>query len=252
MTHFDRLSALISRFEILVTIVPAGSGNLIMLGDGKSRVPRRIVFCPHGHAATIGAGEVVLIEAMANLGGEANPLMTALPDHISLPANDDDETGLLLRLLLAEADAKRCGVGSVLSRLGEVLIIRLLRSEIERGAAKPGLLAGLADHRISKCIVAIHENPERDWKNEELAGICGLSLSRFSEVFQIHLDETPQSYLRHWRMTLAHQDIERGDRVKAVSRRYGYSSSEAFAKAFNRQFGRNPLAVRRDRTGLIG
>ena len=47
-------------------------------------------------------------------------------------------------------------------------------------------------------------------------------------------------------MTLAHQDIVSGDRIKAVSRRYGYASSEALARAFQRQFGKAPLAARRE------
>jgi len=150
----------------------------------------------------------------------------------------------LLQFLATEARQMRCGGTSVLSRLGEVLIIRLLRAEIERGAARIGLLAGLADPRISRAIVAVHDDPGKDWRNEDLARVSGLSLSRFSEVFHNHLAQSPQNYLRSWRMTLARQDVERGDRIKAVSSRYGYKSQEAFAKAFQRQFGTNPLALR--------
>ena len=135
----------------------------------------------------------------------------------------------------------------MLSRLAEVLIVRLLRNEIERGATEASLLAALADKRISRCVVAIHEEPQKEWRNEELATIAGLSLSRFAELFRSKLNETPQAYLRRWRMILARQDIARGDRIKAISLRYGYGSSEAFAKAFHRHFGRNPLAVRRER-----
>jgi len=251
MAHFDRLSVLISRFEISVSVVENGAGNLAILGEEAGRRPRRIEFCPHGCLIMPRPDEVVLIEARADLGGDANPLVMALPKQVSLSA-DHGETALLLRLLMAEAEAGRCGVGSVLSRLGEVLIIRLLRSEIERGAAKTGLLAGLSHPLLSKGIVAIHDNPGRTWRNQELADICGLSLSRFAEVFSTHLDETPQAYLRHWRMTLARQDVERGHRVKAVSRRYGYASPEAFAKAFQRQFGRNPIALRGERTHFDG
>jgi AraC-like DNA-binding protein len=52
------------------------------------------------------------------------------------------------------------------------------------------------------------------------------------------------AYLRRWRMTLARQDLDRGHRVQAVARRYGYGSSEALARAFQRQFGLNPVAAR--------
>ena len=181
-----------------------------------------------------------------DLGGDGNPLLTALPEHMALPLSGQREIELIVRLLVAEAGAERCGFGSVLSRLAEVLIIRLLRHEIEQGSTEPGLLAGLADKRISRCIVAMHEQPEKDWRNDELAAIAGLSLSRFAEVFRSMLNDTPQGYLRRWRMTLARQDIARGDRIKAISKRYGYGSSEAFAKAFHRHFGSNPLTMRHE------
>ncbi len=47
-------------------------------------------------------------------------------------------------------------------------------------------------------------------------------------------------------MTLARQDIQRGERVQAVARRYGYGSPEALSRAFSRQFDINPLALRRE------
>ena len=53
-------------------------------------------------------------------------------------------------------------------------------------------------------------------------------------------------HLRRWRMTLARQDIQRGDRVQTVARRYGYGSPEALSRAFSRQFDINPLALRRE------
>ena len=243
MARYDRLSALFARFSLSVTIQPAGSGNLIVLGQAGA-VPRSVVFYPHGRCLQSLADGEVLLEMHADLGGAGNPLLAALPEQLSLSLNAGDETELLVRLLVAEAKAERCGVGSVLSRLAEVLIIRLLRLEIQRGATKPSLLAALSDERISRCIVAIHEKPEKDWRNEELATVAGLSISRFAELFRSKLNETPQAYLRRWRMTLARQDIARGDRIKAISRRYGYGSSEAFAKAFHRHFGRNPMATR--------
>lgn len=247
MARYDRLSALFARFTLSATIQPPGSGNLIVLGHAIA-LPHSVAFFPHGRCLEAEADDTVLLEVHADLGGAGNPLLTALPERLSLPAKNDDETELLVRLLLSEAKAERCGFGSVLSRLAEVLIIRLLRSEIERGATEPGLLAALADTRISKSIVAIHEKPEREWRNEELAIIAGLSLSRFAELFRSRLSETPQAYLRRWRMTLARQDIIRGDRIKAIAQRYGYRSSEAFAKAFHRHFGSNPLTVRHDRS----
>ena len=73
-----------------------------------------------------------------------------------------------------------------------------------------------------------------------------MSLSRFADVFRTTLGETPQAYLRRWRMTLARQDIEKGERIAAVARRYGYASAEALSHAFQRQHGNKPTAYRRN------
>lgn len=244
MTRYDRLSALIARFEMRITDAAAGTGNLAILGDAETGAPTRMTLRLRGHGEPVPDGETVLLEAEASWGGESNPLLAALPPGVSLPVTDG-ETAALIHTLLAEARAARCGSGLVLSRLAEVLVIRLLRAEIERGATVPGLVAGLADPRLSRTIVAMHEDPGRSWSNVDLAAVAGMSLSRFADTFRDRVGESPQAYLRRWRMTLARQDLDRGDRVQSVARRYGYGSSEALARAFQRQYGMNPLAIRR-------
>jgi AraC-like DNA-binding protein len=240
----DRLSALISRFEMTVTPATGNDGNLAILGCPSTGEPRMAVFSPRGEASCCN-GDPVLVSAHASWGGDANPLLTALPAKICLDATGDDEMALLLRLFKAEVEARRCGSQSILNRLGEVLVIKILRVEIGRGATAPGLVAGLADPRLAHAIVAMHEDPGRAWRNDDLAAEAGLSLSRFAETFQQIVGETPQSYLRRWRMTLARQDIMHGERVQTVARRYGYGSPEALSRAFSRQFDINPLALRR-------
>ncbi len=244
MSRIDRLSSLLAHFHMSVSLVQEGQGNLVIYGDGDRQAPRRIEFCAEQSQADRHDNEAVLLSLFADWGGQSNPLINAVSGRISLPVRDDDVMSALIRVVLEEASAKRCGVDSVLSRLGEVIFVRLIRAEIERGAAETGLFAGLANPRISRAIVAMHENPGRSWRNDELAEVAGLSLSRFVDVFKDCLGLTPQSYLRQWRMTLAYQDIERGDRIKSVAHRYGYASSEALARAFQRQFGKAPLMAR--------
>lgn len=240
----DRLSALITRFDLRVARVPLGLGNMAVFGDPETGVPGRVEIRTRGGAPASGPAEVPLAACLIDWGGVTNPLMAALPAVVSLPIRDV-ETRALLDLFLAEAGAQRCGSDKVLERLAEVLVIRLMRQQIERGAAEPGVLAGLADPRLSRVISALHEDPGRVWTNADLAAVAGMSLSRFADAFRATVGETPQCYLRRWRMTLARQDMDRGARVQTVARRYGYASSEALARAFHRQFGVNPTDLRR-------
>jgi len=242
--RYDRLSALITRFDLRVLRVPLGEGNMAVFGDPETGAPGRVEIRTRDGVPAAGPNEAPVAACSIDWGGAANPLMAALPATVSLPIRDV-ETRALLDLFLAEAGGRRCGSDKVLERLAEVLVIRLMRQQIERGAAEPGVLAGLADVRLSRAISALHEDPGRSWSNGELAAVAGMSLSRFADAFRAVVGEAPQSYLRRWRMTLARQDMDRGARVQAVARRYGYASSEALARAFHRQFGVNPTELRR-------
>jgi len=210
-------------------------------------MPSRVRFSPTGDVPDVHdvADEAIVFSARASLGGDANPLSAALPAQVELCLADDPDTTSLVQLLKVEARARRCGSGTVLDRLGEVLLVRLLRDLLEKGAAEPGLLGGLADPRLSRAIVAMHEHPGRSWRIEDLAEAAGLSVSRFAELFAATVGQTPVAYLRGWRMVLARQDIERGDRIQSVARRYGYGSGEALTRSFRRRFGENPVRLRR-------
>ena len=241
MPQYDRLSALMQHFQMRVSLADPGDGNLIVIGDPDTG-PEGIAFWPRGTAAD---GERRLFEASADWGGAANPLLAALPERLAVDGADDETIALLMQMLMSEAADGRCGSASALNRLCEVLIIRLLRREIERGATTPGLLSGLADRQLSRALVVMHDRPGQDWRNSELAEVAGMSLSRFSDRFVEKVGETPQSYLRRWRMTLARQDIAAGQRIQSVARRLGYGSPEALSRAFNRHFGVSPMDVRK-------
>ena len=93
---------------------------------------------------------------------------------------------------------------------------------------------------MSKCSAPIRA----PWQEVSHRQIEGLSLRRFAEIFLVTVGEPPAAYLRRWRLTLARQDVEKGDRVDAIARRYGYLSSEGFTRAFKKHSGENPIVLR--------
>lgn len=237
----DRLTTLMERFHLSVKMVPMAEANfLAFAGDGGQ--PQSLVFYPQNEAPAVQAP--VVMSARAEWQGNENPFLSALPEVVDYDLSDDASAQNVVRLICEEASGGRCGAQSVVSRLGEVLMVRLMRGQIMRGTAEPGLLAGLADPRLSRAIVAIHDHPGRDWSNGDLAAEAGLSLSRFTELFAAQVGETPIGYLRRWRLTLARQDLIRGDRVEAVARRYAYSSPEGFSRAFRKEYGVAPISLR--------
>ncbi len=238
----DRLTTLVEKFHLTVRSAPLESANLIAKA-GEDGQPARVVFLTRGTCKTPCAGEV-LFAAQVDWMGLSNPLMAALPDEVRYDLGGEEDSRALVRVMAEETAANRCGAQSVVNRLGEALMVRLLRDQIAQGTTAVGLLAGLADPRLSRAIVAMHDAPGRVWSNGDLASEAGLSLSRFSEVFGATVGETPMGYLRRWRLILAHQDIARGDRVEAVARRYAYASPESFTRAFRKAHGLAPTALR--------
>lgn len=242
MTKIDRLSALMSRFELSVVPCPEREANFLIAG--QEGVPEVLILTPEGLAPVV-PGQTVLLSARVRWGGSENPLLAALPSTIQHTLNDDIEMRALVTVLLTEQSAVRCGADTVLNRLCEVLMVRLMRAQIEAGAMRTGLLGGLADPRLSRAIVAIHDKPGHAWRVESLAEEAGLSVSRFAELFKDAVGETPLAYLRKWRLILAKQDIERGDRVQRIANRYGYGSTEALSRAISTAYGESPLQIRK-------
>ncbi|MBM7069577.1 AraC family transcriptional regulator [Actibacterium sp. 188UL27-1] len=243
MPDQDRLSALMSRFSLRVTVCAGAEANFVVRGDQATAQPQ-CMFLSRAPIPELCDGHAML-QARVNWGGADNPLLAALPQLVRHDLTKDPTTAALAGLLVTEHRARRCGANSVLNRLGEVLLVHLLRGQIERGSVEPGLLGGLADPRLSRAIVALHDDPGRPWPIEAMAQNAGLSVSRFAELFRGAVGETPSAYLRKWRLTLAKQDIERGDRVGQVARRYGYGSTEALGRACQTAFGATPMNLRK-------
>lgn len=238
----DRITTVMNRFHRTVRAAKPEEADLIVLG--RDNVPEVVMFYPQAQGAHVQTGQEMWF-ARVEWSGARNPFQRALPEKVRFDLMANPDTQALIQMILQEQRQARCAQDWVLNRLGDVLLVRLLRDQIERGTAKPGLISGLADDRLSRAIVAMHDQPGRGWSNQDLAEEAGLSLSRFNELFAKQVGQTPMSYLRGWRLTLSRQDLEGGDRVEAVARRYAYGSPEAFARAYRKAFGEAPIMARK-------
>ncbi|MCR9127825.1 MAG: AraC family transcriptional regulator [Rhodobacteraceae bacterium] len=246
MAEYDRLSALMTRFALSAEPSAPETANFLVVADPAGA---RVILLGQSGAFVPPADGTLRIAARIDWGGADNPLRAALPPVIEQDADEDPELRALVDLLISEHRMGRCGGVSVRNRLVEVLIVKLLRGLLERGAVQGGLLGGLSDPRLSRAIVALHEAPGRAWSNADMADVAGLSVSRFTDLFRRAVGTTPGAYLRGWRLTLAKQDIARGDRIDAVARRYGYGSGEALTHMVRRAMGHSPMALRKAHVG---
>lgn len=106
----------------------------------------------------------------------AEPLVALMPDlfHAQLePAHADllNRTLMLMGLETARADF---GAGLVIDRLGDALFIQALRAYCaQHGAGAGGWIAGLADRRLQRAILAVHADLSRHWTVDAMAREAG-------------------------------------------------------------------------------
>jgi AraC-like DNA-binding protein len=249
----DRLSSLIDRLRVQVDIsLTADEGaNDPNLRIYESPVRgQRLVFCPVRDGKHTLSGmepaddETLLVAARITISGVGRQLISALPDCISVPMEEDPYLSAVVTPLIEEATMPRCGGQAAFQRLCEVVVIRLLRHAIEEGKADTGLLNGLANPRLAAALVAIHEVPGEHWTLERLAETAGMSRTQFAVTFKELVGTTPMGYLSNWRLDIARSELETGRQVKAVASLCGFASPAAFSRAFSRRFGYSPKQKR--------
>lgn len=173
-------------------------------------------------------------------GGGHNPITDSLPLLVLVPLAELSGAQALLELLYDEAFAEHCGRQAALDRLCELLLIRLLRHRMDQGLTQGGTLAGLADPRLAKALVAVHEDPARPWGLADMAREAGMSRARFAVHFKAVTGDTPVDYLTSWRITLAQGMLRVGRPLKHVAVEVGYGSASALTRAFVRKIGQPP------------
>jgi len=186
-------------------------------------------------------GNVDLTCAIVDLGeGSNNVLIKALPNMLLMPLKDLPALSSTLALLFAEAEQERSGRQAAIDRLFEYLIIQLLRYILDNNQNNIGLFAGLGDKKLSKAIMAMHDDPSAHWSLESLASQAGMSRARFAVHFRETVGTTPVEYLTQWRMGLAQILLNKGKPIGFIANEVGYSNASVFTRVFKAHTGYSP------------
>lgn len=273
--NLDRLSSLLERFRVRAHLLHAGPlcgvthfaaepghgflhvlrrGEMVVTHRPKAGLPRRVavrepslIFYPRPQAHDFHNAPTEDSDfTCATLdfdGGAHHPLARALPAMLLLPLSRVDGLEQTLALLFAETERVRCGQRLLADRLFDVLLLQLLRwllDHPEESGLPAGLLAGLADGRLSHALVAMHEAPGAAWSLERMAQRAGMSRSAFAARFKSVVGETPADYLASWRLSIAQAQLRSGRSVKAIADELGYANASALSRVFAQKVGVSP------------
>ena len=174
-----------------------------------------------------------------------------MPGLMLIDADGQRYPGLvpILTTMEREASAARVGFAGILARLADVVAAMIVRGWAECACGNAsGLVAALRDPRLAGALLALHQQPGRDWTVAQLAAQCNTSRSAFADRFQVTIGMTPLRYVTELRMRLASQwlTLERLP-IEEVAQRLGYTSQAAFSRAFKRITGKTPGLSRKVR-----
>jgi AraC-like DNA-binding protein len=264
----DRLSTLLSQFGVRANLFYSGklcglssydgaegrgyihllqAGSVTLLGpDRKDLLLIRpsLIFMPRPSRHQLFAGESegaqLLCASMEFEGGVDNPLSASLPECLVLSLDELPMLADTLKWMFLEAAGSHCGREAALERLFELLVILLFRHLLDHHQLHTGVMAGLADPRLSRSLLQIHNAPHLDWSIAGLASESNMSRAAYAVHFRAIIGQTPADYLLSWRISLAQKRLRQGRSITLIASEVGYESPSALARAFRRKTGYSP------------
>ncbi|HDR2353298.1 TPA: AraC family transcriptional regulator [Enterobacter roggenkampii] len=148
--------------------------------------------------------------------------------------------------ILSEIQSPGPGGKVMISRLMELMFIRVLRIWALEPSADASWLQGANDPAIARALSAIHTMPEKAWTVPELAKAAGLSRSVFAERFSNLVGLPPSRYLIGLRLDKAAELLLNTKRsIVQIAEHTGYTSEASFSRAFKLRFGYSPSRWRK-------
>jgi len=264
----DRLSTLLSQFGVRANLFYSGklcglasydgaegsgyihlleAGSVTLLGPDRKNlllIRPSLIFMPRPSRHQLFAGESegarLLCASMAFEGGVDNPLSASLPDCLVLPLDELPMLADTLKWMFSEAAGSHCGREAALERLFELLVILLFRHLLDQHQLHTGIMAGLADPRLSRSLLQIHSAPHLAWSIAALASESNMSRAAYAVHFRATIGQTPADYLLSWRISLAQKRLREGRSITLIAAEVGYESPSALARAFRRKTGYSP------------
>lgn len=172
--------------------------------------------------------------------GMENAITQSLPPVVVIPFREAPGLDPTLSLVFAEAATANTGRQVMLDRLCDVLLIQIVRHALGAGLVASGILAGLAHPRLGKSLVAMLDDPAREWTIDSLAALGHLSRNSFAVLFKGVLGIPPAAFLAQVRIGFAQRLLRKGRPLTVVAETVGYGSQPAFSRAFIRETGIAP------------
>lgn len=204
-----------------------------------------------GRRTLHGGGDHLIVSGSFRFADtDAVRVLDPLPGIVQVSHGDSE--AILLRRALArlaeELVQPRPGAALVVEHLAHLMLVEMLRLFLssEHPALPPGWMQAMTDPRIADSIRAMHGEPARTWRLDDLASIAAMSRTVYAGRFKQLMGVSPIEYLTNWRMLLAASRLRSTQQTLArIAADVGYSSEFSFIAAFTRVMDVAPGRYRR-------
>ena len=239
-----------------MVLLPHGAGHRLLAHPGASskRIdqlsPERLGDKTYRlHTGGNGPRSLIVCCGVSFEEPTVHPLLELMPEVLLVRGEGGYNPTLLalLEAMATEVTDQRIGAATVMTRLADAVIARVIREWVESQASNTtGWLAAIRDPQIGSALAVFHRQPQKAWSVASLAAAAHLSRSMFSERFAAVLGVSPARYVARWRMHLAGTWLRGEHRTVAqVATQLGYESEASFSRAFKRFMGAPPSTFRR-------
>lgn len=236
-----------------ILLLPHGDAHTLRARRARSRNPADVITVIRNaiRVKTIEGAPVDTELVCGRLqfeGASQSLLVAALPSMIILRPSDWPERDRLesfLETIRDELDADRNGAIAIATEIASALFVMMLRAHLERSGMSGGVLRLLGEPHAGKAVLAMLNDPARDWTLDDLANVAITSRATLVRAFRSGAGIAPLAFLTDLRLGLARQQISNGRTSLAqVAANVGYQSESALSRAMQRHFGVRPSELR--------
>ncbi|MGI4764266.1 MAG: AraC family transcriptional regulator [Janthinobacterium lividum] len=177
-----------------------------------------------------------------------NLVLSALPEVIVVAAADQAGAVRLRHLIVLikeELDAARPGAAAIAHDLASALLVMVVRTHIETERASDNVITLLGHRQAGRAVVAMLNEPGREWTLDELADLANASRASLVRIFRKTARIAPLAFLSELRLELARRKLAgSASSLAEIAAEVGYRSESAFSRAFHQRYGIRPGKTR--------
>ncbi|MEM1378941.1 MAG: AraC family transcriptional regulator [Pseudomonadota bacterium] len=237
-----------------VILIPTNAEHVLASGLGHTLVSGDDLLLPAEDNGMVqiragggGVATCLWCGFMASDAGQ-NMILDNLPDLIVIQI-DDASTKRWIEASISMA-SRRDNAAAVhswktVAQLSELMLLEALRKHMAQQDAPIGWWAAMADAQISRAMSFIHSNLSAALATSDIAAIAGMSRSAFVTRFGDLMGVPPGAYITSLRVHTARELLSTTQLgLPDIAARVGYTTPEAFSRAFKRATGESPASWR--------